>query len=129
MFMADIIHDRVGFDKRAQERDVARVVARLVLRGLQQEGGVRELGGAGDAGEGCGADVAEADVPVAVDARVVGGARVVEVDGADVARADVLRQRVERGGEAVLFAYVVAGGEGVGRVEADAEVERGAALD
>lgn len=61
-------------------------------------------------------------MPVAVNARVVGGARVVEVDGAHLREPDVRVQRFERGGEAVLLADVVAGREGVGRVEADAEI-------
>jgi hypothetical protein len=50
------------------------------------------------------------------------------VDGEDVREPDVRVERVERGREPVLVAYVVPGGEGVRRVEADAEVEAGAPL-
>jgi hypothetical protein len=84
---------------------------------------VREPRVRGDAAQGFEADVAEAEVPVAVDARIIRGARVVEVDGAHVLDTDVVVERFESGREAVLFAEVVAGGEGVGRVEADAEAE------
>src|ERR1051325_8447196 len=82
-----------------------------------------------DAAQRLTADVAETDVPVAIHARVVVSLRVVEVDGAHVLSADAALDRFERGGEAVLVAQVVSGGEGVGGVEADAEVERGAGGD
>src|SRR4051812_13781203 len=65
-------------------------------------------------------------MPVAGFARVLGGLRGVERDGEDVLKLDVRVERVERGREAVLVAYVVAGREGVRGVEADAEVQFGA---
>lgn len=48
--------------------EVARVVADLVLRCFEQEGGVRELRVTRGAAEGFTTDVAEADVPVAINA-------------------------------------------------------------
>src|SRR5215218_1155408 len=113
-------------DERAEGFEVAGVVAGLVHGRLKEERGVREARVRGDAAQRLGADVAEAEVPVAVYARVVGGLRVVEVDGEHVLKLDVRVERVERGREAVFVAYVVAGREGVRGVEADAEVEVGA---
>src|ERR1043165_5615983 len=110
-----------GFDERAEHGEVARVVAEFVLRSLQQERGVGEARGAGDAPERVRADVAEAEMPVAVNARVVFGLRVVEVDGAHVAESDVRVERVERGTQSVVGAQGAAGCEGVRRVEADAQ--------
>src|SRR5205085_4434002 len=93
----------------------------------EQEGRVRETRVARDAAERLRADVAEAEVPVAVNARVVVGLRVVEVYGAHARESDVRVERVECGRKAVLGTQVVAGREGVRRVEADAEVQSGAA--
>src|ERR687883_349869 len=84
---------------------------------------------AGDARQRVASDVAQADVPVAIHPGVVFGLRVVEVYGADVLRPDVAVERLDGRRGAVFVAQVVAGREGVRRVEADAEVEFGAGGD
>jgi hypothetical protein len=105
-----------------------RVVSEFVLRRLQKESGVRESRLSCDTREGFRADVSEADVPMPVNARVVRGARIVEVYGAHSGKADVSFERVERGGQSVFVSDVVAGGEGVRCIETDTEFQFGATL-
>src|SRR4028118_2361412 len=116
-------------DKGAEGGEVALVVSGFVERRFEDEGGLREFWMPCDACEGFRADVSEADVPVAIHARVVVGLRIVEVDGADVLCADVSFERVEGRAGSVFVAEVVPGGEGVRGVEADAERERGTGGD
>jgi len=84
---------------------------------------------AGDAAERGAPDVTATEVTVAIHARVVFGLRVVEMDDTNVFSADVFFERVEDGVEVVFFAKVIAGGESVRCIEANAEIERGAVRD
>ena len=74
-----------------------------------------------DASQCVRADVAFADVPVTIDARVVGSARIVEMDGAHVFESSQFFELFESALRAIFFANVVTGSEGVCRVEANAE--------
>src|SRR6185369_16835794 len=74
-----------------------------------------------DATQGFGADVAFADVPVAIDARIVHGARVVKMNRVHVPRLHCLLYTLEQRFESVFLADVVTGGERMGRVETNAE--------
>src|ERR1051326_8184290 len=85
---------RIG-DKRAQHREIAEVGAGIVVGRLEDEGGVFEFRVLGDAAKCVETDVAFADVPVTVDARVVNGAGVVEVNGADVLQSDCVLDALE----------------------------------
>src|ERR1044072_6287084 len=67
------------------------------------------------------ADVAFADVPVTIDARVVSGARVVEMDSVNVFRFYCLLHSLKQRFESVFFTNVVSGCAGVGGVETNAE--------
>src|SRR5690349_9925542 len=75
----------------------------------------------GDAAQGFGADVAFADVPVTVDAGVVNGARIVEVNGANALQTDCLLNSLQQRIEPVRVANVVTSGERVRRVETNPE--------
>src|SRR6185369_10573300 len=74
-----------------------------------------------DAAECLGADVAFADVPVTIDARVVSSARIVEVNGADVFSLHCLLHSLKQRLQPVFFTYVVSGGECVCSVETHGE--------
>ena len=80
---------------------------------------------AGDAAQGVGADVAFADVPVAIDAGVVRRARIVEVNRVDVLSLYCVLHSLHQRLKAVFFTNVVAGCEGVRGVETNAEREFG----
>ena len=75
----------------------------------------------GDAAQCVSADVAFADVPVTIDAGVVSGARVVEVDGAHVSDLHCLLHSLQQRVQAVFLTDVVAGRERVCCVEANAD--------
>src|SRR2546423_12603247 len=62
-------------------------------------------------------------MPVAINSRIILGLRVVEMNCAHALRADVAFKRFDGGVEAVHLAHVVACGESMSGVEADAEVE------
>jgi hypothetical protein len=108
-------------NKRPQHREVFDVGTGVVVWSFENEGSMLELGVPGDALQGVGADMAFTDVPVAVDARVVGGARVVEVNGADVFEFDGLLNSLKQPFETVFFANVVTRRESVCGVETNAQ--------
>src|SRR5689334_10867188 len=74
-----------------------------------------------DATQCFGADVAFADVPVTIDARVVDSARIVEVNGAHVLSLHCLLHSLKQRFESVFFTNVVSGRERVCSVETDGE--------
>src|SRR6185369_9510584 len=74
-----------------------------------------------DAAECLGADVAFADVPVTIDARVVSSARIVEVNGAHVFSLHCLLHSLKQRLQSVFLANVISGGECVCRVETNCE--------
>ena len=76
---------------------------------------------ASNAAQCFGADVTFTDVPVTIDARVVGGARVVEMNGVHVFGFYCLLHSLKEGFESVFFTNVVSGCEGVGGIETNAE--------
>src|ERR1041385_383465 len=92
-----------------------------ILRRLQHFGDAAETRVVDDVREGVAADGALADVLVAVDARAEGLLRVVEVKRADVLDADVALHLVDQPLPAVACADVVARGEDVAGVDADAD--------
>src|SRR5688500_15590393 len=75
----------------------------------------------GNATQCLGADVPFADVPVTIDAGVVNGPRVVEMNGADILHFHRLLHALNESVESVFFANVVACCERVRRVETNAE--------
>src|SRR6185369_13887582 len=74
-----------------------------------------------DATQRFGSDVALADVPVAIDARVVDGARIVEMNGAHVFSLHCLLHSLKQRLQSVFLAKVISGGECVCRVETNCE--------
>src|SRR5579885_3233586 len=115
-------------DEGSKQSEVARVVPEFVHGRLKDERGLGEARLARDPCERLGPDLAEADVPVAVNARIIGRLRVVEVYSTNISEAHIFFERFKSGRKPVLVAQVVARGEGVRRVEADAEVQAGALL-
>ena len=109
--------------------DVAAVVAWAVDGGFEEEGavGAAEARMIQDAREGLLADVAAADVLVAVEAGGEGGFRIVDVDYADVFEADRGVGFIEGAVEAFGGADFEAGGQEMGCVEADARLGDNAA--
>ena len=106
--------------------EVAEVISGVILRGFENEGEVGEGRVADDAGQSLDSNLALAEVPVAIDEGAEGGARVVEVNGVHAGEADRLVEKAEGPLGGLSVAPVVAGGEGVGRVEAHAHRQRGA---
>ena len=111
----------IRVDKRSEHREVFEVGAGVVVRGFEDEGSVFQLWVTRDTAQGFGADVTLADVPVAIDAGVVNGARVVEVNGADVLDSHGLLHPLNQRSETIFLADVMTGSKGVRRVEANAE--------
>src|SRR5690242_16437883 len=84
---------RPASEQPAQDRQIAPVAGHLVLGvGLDDHGDVAEARVGEEAGEGGEADLALADVGVAVAARGEGAERVVEMDAADGLPADALAE-------------------------------------
>src|SRR3954471_12497658 len=108
-------------DERAQRFQIARVIAKLILRRLQKESGVRQRRMASNAAERFASNVAQSYVPVAINARVIVGLRVVEVNREHITQADIFFERLKRGFKPVTLAYVVARRESVCRVQTDTE--------
>ena len=75
----------------------------------------------GHAAERIAAYVPFADMLVAIDTRIVSGARVVEVNGADVPGSYRAFQFIDQSFQAIFLANVVAGGERVRGVETNAK--------
>src|SRR5438552_14608851 len=71
------------------------------------------------------ADMAFADVPVPVDPRIVGRARVVEMHCANVSQADRSTNNLQRCFQPVGLAYVVPGGERMRGVDANTQAQFG----
>src|SRR5688500_5845057 len=74
------------------------------------------------------ADVSFADVPMAIDTRIVRSTRIVEVDRPHVFQANssihLLNQRVQ----SVFFPNVISGSERMRRIKTDSECKRGTAI-
>src|SRR5207253_1301744 len=96
----------------------------LFLGRFEQHGQAGEARVREDVREAGVADLAEADVGVAVDARIERGFAVVEVPGADFFHADVFAGQGDHALVAGARANVVTGGEDVARVDADADALR-----
>src|SRR6185295_11692860 len=74
------------------------------------------------------ADVALADVPVAIDTSIVSGARVVKMNGANVPRSYRALKFIDQRFQTILLADIVAGGKGVGSIKTNAERKVGACI-
>src|SRR6267154_3653373 len=102
--------------ERAQHFHIPDVVG-VWLRGcFQNEGCVPQLRMAGNAPQSIGSNMSLADVPVAVDTRIVSRSRVVEVDSADAAGADSSLYDLHRRFESFFFADIVSGRKSVRRI-------------
>lgn len=97
------------------------LVVLLVDGRLEHHGHAREAVVVHDAVEGAQAQEAGADVGVEVAVGAEGGLAVVEVESPEVLVADDFVERAHGGLEGLGRAEVVAGGEGVARVDADAD--------
>ena len=102
-------------------RDQRQIGEGVIIGSFQDEGGVFEFRVASDAAEGVGADVTFADVPVTIDARIISGTRVVEVDGANVLCLYWLLHSFQQRFEAVFHADVIPRGDSVCGVETNSK--------
>src|SRR5882672_9224958 len=82
----------------------------------------------GHAAQGVAADVSFADVPVAIDSRIVRGPRVVEVNCAYFAGTNCVFEFVDQGFQTIFLTKVVAGGERVRGVKANAQRKLGTGI-
>jgi hypothetical protein len=113
----------IGGYKRSQPLEVLQIGARIVVRSFQNERSVFQLRMASDTSQGVCANVSLADVPMAIDAGVVWDTGVVEVNGANVFSLHCFLDALNESLKTVFFTNVVARGESVCGVKADAERE------
>src|ERR1700730_5231696 len=113
----------VSVDEGAKCFNVLQISARIVVGCFQNEGCVFQFRVPGNAAQSLATDVALANVPMSIDARVVRSARIIEVNRPDVADSDRATELFNQGFQTMFFTDVVTCSKCVGGIETNTERE------